>query len=394
LLPVLPPALLTLADGTVFQGISIGAAGHTVGEVVFNTALTGYQEILTDPSYCRQIVTLTYPHIGSYGVNEEDVEASKIHAAGLIVKDVPQRMSNFRASMTLPAYLQREGTVAIAGIDTRRLTRVLRTTGAQNGCISTFAAGHVVSQSDIDTALAHARAAPSMAGLDLAQVVSVNEPYAWTETEWTLGSGYGALADARFHVVAYDFGVKRNILRMLASRGCRVTVVPAKTAAAAVLALQPDGIFLSNGPGDPQPCDYAIAAAATLIDSGIPTFGICLGHQIMALASGAKTFKMKFGHHGANHPVKDLDSGRVSITSQNHGFAVDEKSLPANLRATHISLFDNTLQGLERTDRPAFCFQGHPEASPGPHDIAYLFDRFTTLMAAHQSHTTAEKNNA
>jgi carbamoyl-phosphate synthase small subunit len=394
LLPVLPPALLTLADGTVFQGISIGAAGHTVGEVVFNTALTGYQEILTDPSYCRQIVTLTYPHIGSYGVNEEDVEASKIHAAGLIVKDVPQRMSNFRASMTLPAYLQREGTVAIAGIDTRRLTRVLRTTGAQNGCISTFAAGHVVSQSDIDTALAHARAAPSMAGLDLAQVVSVNEPYAWTETEWTLGSGYGALADARFHVVAYDFGVKRNILRMLASRGCRVTVVPAKTAAAAVLAMQPDGIFLSNGPGDPQPCDYAIAAAATLIDSGIPTFGICLGHQIMALASGAKTFKMKFGHHGANHPVKDLDSGRVSITSQNHGFAVDEKSLPANLRATHISLFDNTLQGLERTDRPAFCFQGHPEASPGPHDIAYLFDRFTTLMAAHQSHTTAEKNNA
>jgi len=394
LLPVLPPALLTLADGTVFQGISIGAAGHTVGEVVFNTALTGYQEILTDPSYCRQIVTLTYPHIGSYGVNEEDVEASKIHAAGLIVKDVPQRMSNFRASMTLPAYLQREGTVAIAGIDTRRLTRVLRTTGAQNGCISTFAAGHVVSQSDIDTALAHARAAPSMAGLDLAQVVSVNEPYAWTETEWTLGSGYGALADARFHVVAYDFGVKRNILRMLASRGCRITVVPAKTAAAAVLALQPDGIFLSNGPGDPQPCDYAIAAAATLIDSGIPTFGICLGHQIMALASGAKTFKMKFGHHGANHPVKDLDSGRVSITSQNHGFAVDEKSLPANLRATHISLFDNTLQGLERTDRPAFCFQGHPEASPGPHDIAYLFDRFTTLMAAHQSHTTAEKNNA
>jgi len=394
LLPVLPPALLTLADGTVFQGISIGAAGHTVGEVVFNTALTGYQEILTDPSYCRQIVTLTYPHIGSYGVNEEDVEASKIHAAGLIVKDVPQRMSNFRASMTLPAYLQREGTVAIAGIDTRRLTRVLRTTGAQNGCISTFAAGHVVSQSDIDTALAHARAAPSMAGLDLAQVVSVNEPYAWTETEWALGSGYGALADARFHVVAYDFGVKRNILRMLASRGCRVTVVPAKTAAAAVLALQPDGIFLSNGPGDPQPCDYAIAAAATLIDSGIPTFGICLGHQIMALASGAKTFKMKFGHHGANHPVKDLDSGRVSITSQNHGFAVDEKSLPANLRATHISLFDNTLQGLERTDRPAFCFQGHPEASPGPHDIAYLFDRFTTLMAAHQSHTTAEKNNA
>jgi len=391
LLPVLPPALLTLADGTVFQGISIGAAGHTVGEVVFNTALTGYQEILTDPSYCRQIVTLTYPHIGSYGINEEDVEALKVHAAGLIVKDVPQRMSNFRASMTLPAYLQREGTVAIAGIDTRRLTRVLRTTGAQNGCISTFAVGHVISQSDIDTALARAQAAPSMAGLDLAQVVSVEQPYGWTETEWTLGSGYGALTNAQFHVVAYDFGVKRNILRMLASRGCRVTVVPAKTAASAVLALKPDGIFLSNGPGDPQPCDYAIAAAATLIDSGIPTFGICLGHQIMALASGATTFKMKFGHHGANHPVKDLDSGRVSITSQNHGFAVDEKSLPVTLRATHISLFDNTLQGLERTDKPAFCFQGHPEASPGPHDIAYLFDRFTTLMTAHK---TAEKNNA
>ena len=391
MLPVLPPALLTLADGTVFQGISIGAAGHTVGEVVFNTALTGYQEILTDPSYCRQIVTLTYPHIGSYGINEEDVEALKVHAAGLIVKDVPQRMSNFRASMTLPAYLQREGTVAIAGIDTRRLTRVLRTTGAQNGCISTFAVGHVISQSDIDTALARAQAAPSMAGLDLAQVVSVEQPYGWTETEWTLGSGYGALTNAQFHVVAYDFGVKRNILRMLASRGCRVTVVPAKTAASAVLALKPDGIFLSNGPGDPQPCDYAIAAAATLIDSGIPTFGICLGHQIMALASGATTFKMKFGHHGANHPVKDLDSGRVSITSQNHGFAVDEKSLPVTLRATHISLFDNTLQGLERTDKPAFCFQGHPEASPGPHDIAYLFDRFTTLMTAHK---TAEQNNA
>ena len=383
MLPVLPPALLTLADGTVFQGISIGAAGHTVGEVVFNTALTGYQEILTDPSYCRQIVTLTYPHIGSYGINEEDVEALKVHAAGLIVKDVPQRMSNFRASMTLPAYLQREGTVAIAGIDTRRLTRVLRTTGAQNGCISTFAVGHVISQSDIDTALARAQAAPSMAGLDLAQVVSVEQPYGWTETEWALGSGYGALSNAQFHVVAYDFGVKRNILRMLASRGCRVTVVPAKTAASAVLALKPDGIFLSNGPGDPQPCDYAIAAAATLIDSGIPTFGICLGHQIMALASGATTFKMKFGHHGANHPVKDLDSGRVSITSQNHGFAVDEKSLPVTLRATHISLFDNTLQGLERTDKPAFSFQGHPEASPGPQDIGYLFDRFIASMEAH-----------
>ncbi|MBP6902918.1 MAG: glutamine-hydrolyzing carbamoyl-phosphate synthase small subunit [Burkholderiaceae bacterium] len=382
MLPVLPPALLALADGTVFQGISIGAAGHTVGEVVFNTALTGYQEILTDPSYCRQIVTLTYPHIGNYGVNEEDVEAAKVHAAGLIIKDLPPRVSNFRAGLTLDQYLQREGTVAIAGLDTRRLTRVLREKGAQNGCITSFAVGHAISQADIDAAIAKAQAAPSMAGQDLAQVVTVNEPYAWTETEWALGTGYGQLgqADARFHVVAYDFGVKRNILRMLASRGCRVTVVPAQTPAAEVLKLHPDGIFLSNGPGDPEPCDYAIDAARTLIDSGIPTFGICLGHQIMALASGAKTFKMKFGHHGANHPVKDLDSGRVSITSQNHGFAVDETTLPANLRPTHVSLFDGTLQGLARTDRPAFCFQGHPEASPGPHDIAYLFERFVALM--------------
>jgi len=389
LLPALPPALLALADGTVFQGISIGAAGHTVGEVVFNTALTGYQEILTDPSYCRQIVTLTYPHIGNYGVNDEDVEATKVHAAGLIIKDLPLRVSNFRARRTLEAYLRDEGTVAIAGIDTRRLTRVLRTKGAQNGCITSFAAGHVIGQADIDAAIVRAQAAPSMAGQDLAKVVSVDKAYAWTETEWALGTGYGQVADAPFHVVAYDFGVKRNILRMLASRGCRVTVVPAQTSAADVLALKPDGIFLSNGPGDPEPCDYAIAAARTLIDSGIPTFGICLGHQIMALASGARTFKMKFGHHGANHPVKDLDSGRVSITSQNHGFAVDEKTLPANLRPTHVSLFDGTLQGLARTDKPAFCFQGHPEASPGPHDIAYLFDRFTTLMR-----TQAEKKNA
>jgi len=393
----------------VFQGHSIGAAGSTVGEVVFNTALTGYQEILTDPSYCRQLVTLTYPHIGSYGINQEDVEGSKVHAAGLIIKDLPLRMSNFRANLTLDAYLRREGTVAIAGIDTRRLTRCLRTTGAQNGCIATFAAGHIVTAADIAAAIARARSAPSMAGLDLAQVVTVNQPYAFTETEWVLGSGYGrmgegakvdegdvggegceASADGRFHVVAYDFGVKRNILRMLASRGCRVTVVPARTAAAEVLALKPDGIFLSSGPGDPAPCDYAIAAARSLIDTGIPTFGICLGHQIMALASGAKTFKMKFGHHGANHPVKDLDSGRVSITSQNHGFAVDETSLPANLRPTHVSLFDHTLQGLARTDKPAFCFQGHPEASPGPHDIAYLFDRFTALM----TQVKTEKTNA
>jgi carbamoyl-phosphate synthase small subunit len=380
LLPVLPLALLALADGTVFRGISIGAEGAAVGEVVFNTALTGYQEILTDPSYCRQIVTLTYPHIGNTGVNGEDVEASKVHAAGLIIKDLPPRASNFRRSAALDAYLKREGTVAIAGIDTRRLTRILRTHGAQNGCILALPAGAAVTSSHIEEALAAARRAPSMAGQDLAQVVSVREPYAWSETEWLLGVGYGRLESPRFHVVAYDFGVKRNILRMLASRGCRVTVVPATTPAADTLALKPDGIFLSNGPGDPEPCHYAIAAARTLIDSGLPTFGICLGHQIMALASGAKTFKMKFGHHGANHPVKDLDSGRVSITSQNHGFAVDEKTLPANLRATHVSLFDGTLQGLARTDRPAFCFQGHPEASPGPHDIGYLFDRFVALM--------------
>ena len=397
MLPVLPPAILALADGTVFQGISIGAAGSTVGEVVFNTALTGYQEILTDPSYCRQLVTLTYPHIGSYGINEEDVEAAKVYAAGLIVKDLPIRMSNFRAGLTLDAYLKREGTVALAGIDTRRLTRLLRSGGAQNGCITSFERGAAVSPADISAALERARAAPSMAGQDLAQVVSTGVAYEWTETEWVLGEGYGTLREPRCHVVAYDFGVKRNILRMLASRGCRVTVVPARTSAAEVLALRPDGVFLSNGPGDPQPCDYAIAAARTLIDSGLPTFGICLGHQIMALASGAKTFKMKFGHHGANHPVKDLDSGRVAITSQNHGFAVDEKSLPAHLRPTHVSLFDRTLQGLARTDKPAFCFQGHPEASPGPHDIAPLFDRFTALMTqaqAAKSASAAEKNHA
>jgi carbamoyl-phosphate synthase small subunit len=381
LLPVLPPALLALADGTVFRGTSIGAAGRTAGEVVFNTALTGYQEILTDPSYCRQIVTLTYPHIGNYGVNPEDVEATKVHAAGLIIKNLPLRVSNFRQAMTLPQYLEREGTVAISDIDTRRLTRVLRTTGAQNGVIAAFPVGHQISDDDIAAAVAEARGAPSMSGLDLAKVVSVREPYEWTETEWVLGSGYGQQSQPRFHVVAYDFGVKRNILRMLASRGCRITVVPAQTPAAEVMKLNPDGVFLSNGPGDPEPCDYAIEATRTLIDSGLPTFGICLGHQIMALASGAKTFKMKFGHHGANHPVKDLDTGRVSITSQNHGFAVDEKTLPANLRPTHVSLFDGTLQGLARTDKPAFCFQGHPEASPGPHDIAYLFDRFTALMA-------------
>jgi len=380
LLPQQAQALLALADGTVFKGVSIGADGHTVGEVVFNTALTGYQEILTDPSYCRQIVTLTYPHIGNYGVNREDVEATKVHAAGLVIKDLPILESNFRRTVGLSDYLKGEGTVAIAGIDTRRLTRVLRTTGAQNGCILALAAGEVVSPAHVDKAVSLAKAAPPMSGLDLAKVVSQTGTTEWTETEWSLDHGYGASKSPRFHVVAYDFGVKRNILRMLASRGCKVTVVPAQTGSADVLAHKPDGIFLSNGPGDPEPCDYAIRATRELIDAGIPTFGICLGHQIMALASGAKTFKMKFGHHGANHPVKDLDNGRVSITSQNHGFAVDEKTLPATLRATHISLFDGTLQGLARTDKPAFCFQGHPEASPGPHDIGYLFDRFIALM--------------
>ena len=380
MLPDLPPALLALADGTTFPGTSIGAPGHTVGEVVFNTALTGYQEILTDPSYCRQIVTLTYPHIGNTGVNAEDVESSRVHAAGLVIKDLPVRLSSFRATMSLAEYLQREGTVAIANIDTRRLTRLLRSQGAQNGCVVSFAPGTEVTAGHIADAIARARGAASMAGLDLARVVSVADPYEWTETEWQLGRGCGTLAQARHHVVAYDFGVKRNILRMLASRGCRVTVVPAQTPAAAVLALKPDGVFLSNGPGDPEPCDYAIQATREIIAAGTPTFGICLGHQIMALASGARTFKMKFGHHGANHPVKDLDSGRVSITSQNHGFAVDGKSLPATLRPTHVSLFDGTLQGVARTDRPAFSFQGHPEASPGPHDIGTLFDRFVALM--------------
>ncbi|MDZ7891838.1 MAG: glutamine-hydrolyzing carbamoyl-phosphate synthase small subunit [Rhodoferax sp.] len=375
-----PPAILALADGTVYVGNSIGAAGSTVGEVVFNTSMTGYQEILTDPSYCQQIVTLTYPHIGNSGVNPEDVESHKVFAAGLIIKDLPLVASNFRKTQTLTEYLVAEGTVAIANIDTRQLTRQLRTQGAQNGCIMALAAGESVTKEAIEKAVAAAKGAPSMAGLDLAKVVSSQVSYGWTEAEWTLGQGYGQQTAPKFHVVAYDFGVKKNILRMLAQRGCKVTVVPAQTPAADVLKLNPNGIFLSNGPGDPEPCDYAIAAAKELIETGTPTFGICLGHQIMALASGAKTFKMKFGHHGANHPVKDIDSGQVSITSQNHGFAVDEKTLPANLRATHVSLFDGTLQGLERTDKPAFCFQGHPEASPGPHDIGYLFDRFIREM--------------
>ena len=391
--PRFPHAILALADGTVFVGSSIGVASkvipHTFGEVVFNTSMSGYQEILTDPSYCQQIVTLTYPHIGNYGISEQDVESAKVNAAGLIIKDLPLIASNFRSTMSLTEYLVKEKTVAIADIDTRQLTRHLRTHGAQNGCILALAEGEVVTPALIAKAIALAKATPDMAGLDLAKVVSTTKTYAWTQTEWQLHNatldgkaGYSeqVAADAKFHVVAYDFGVKYNILRMLAERGCRVTVVPAQTSAADVLKLNPNGVFLSNGPGDPQPCDYAIAAAKELIETGIPTFGICLGHQIMALASGAKTFKMKFGHHGANHPVKDLDTGKVSITSQNHGFAVDEKSLPANLRATHVSLFDGTLQGLARTDKPAFCFQGHPEASPGPQDISYLFDRFVGLM--------------
>lgn len=385
----IPHAILALADGTVYVGSSIGAPGATIGEVVFNTSMTGYQEILTDPSYCQQIVTLTYPHIGNYGVNDQDVESDKVQAAGLVIKDLPLLASNFRCSQSLGEYLVAQGTVAIANVDTRQLTRQLRTQGAQNACILALAPGEVVTQDVKDRAVAQAKAAPSMAGQDLARVVSCKASYDWSQTEWALNHpqcdgqpGFGTQTEPRFHVVAYDFGVKKNILRMLAQRGCRVTVVPAQTPATDVLKHRPDGVFLSNGPGDPEPCDYAIAAAATLIESGIPTFGICLGHQIMALASGAKTFKMKFGHHGANHPVKDLATGHVCITSQNHGFAVDEKSLPANVRATHVSLFDGTLQGLERSDKPAFSFQGHPEASPGPQDIGYLFDRFITSMAA------------
>ena len=377
-----PPAILALADGSYFLGQSIGATRTTTGEVVFNTSMTGYQEILTDPSYRQQIVTLTYPHIGNVGVNDEDVESSKVQAAGLIIKDLPLLVSNFRAQRSLSDYLKAENTVAIAGIDTRKLTRILRTKGAQNGAIVGLPAGEQPTAARIDEALAAARNAPSMVGLDLAKVVSTQRPYDWNQTEWSIEGGFGTQDKPRFKVIAYDFGVKKNILRMLAARGCAVTVVPAQTPASEVLARKPDGVFLSNGPGDPEPCDYAIAAARELIDSGTPVFGICLGHQIMALACGAKTYKMKFGHHGANHPVKDLQDGRVSITSQNHGFAVDEKTLPANVRATHVSLFDGTLQGLAYVDKPAFCFQGHPEALPGPHDVGYLFDRFMEKMAA------------
>ncbi len=373
-MPEVQPALLALADGSVFHGASIGAEGLSVGEVVFNTALTGYQEILTDPSYFRQIVTLTYPHIGNYGINAEDVESARVYAAGLVVRDVPGRYSNFRADRSLGAYLRDAGVTAIADIDTRRLTRILREKGAQNGCLM---AGKI----DEAEALAAARAFPGLSGMDLAREVSCAQAYEWTEAQWKPGSGHGRGKADRFHVVAFDYGIKFNILRMLAERDCKVTVVPAQATAREVMAANPDGVLLSNGPGDPAPCDYAIRAIRELIDHKIPTFGICLGHQLLALASGARTVKMKFGHHGANHPVKDLATGRVAITSQNHGFAVDAGSLPDNLRATHVSLFDGSLQGMARTDAPVFSFQGHPEASPGPHDIGYLFDRFTALMA-------------
>ena len=368
-------ALLALADGTVFRGRSIGAAATAVGEVVFNTAMTGYQEILTDPSYCRQIVTLTYPHIGNTGVNDEDPESPRVFAEGLIVRDVPRRQSNWRAGADLSSYLREHNIPGIADIDTRKLTRLLREKGAQNGCLM---AGAI----DERAALAKAREFPGLAGMDLAKVVSAREPYEWTEGHWQLGKGYNRLDNPKTHVVAFDYGIKRNILRLLAERGSRVTVVPASTPAREALRLKPDGIFLSNGPGDPEPCDYAIEAIGEILDATrLPVFGICLGHQLMGLASGAKTLKMKFGHHGANHPVKDLDTGQVVITSQNHGFAVDPSTLRANLRPTHVSLFDGSLQGLARTDRAAFCFQGHPEASPGPHDIGYLFDRFAKLMS-------------
>jgi carbamoyl-phosphate synthase small subunit len=380
------PAILALADGSIFQGFSIGALGQKTGEVVFNTAMTGYQEILTDPSYSRQIVTLTYPHIGNTGVNPEDVESFRIHAAGLIIRDLPLLASNFRSTQSLSDYLKSENIIGIAGIDTRKLTRILREKGAQSGAIL---AGEDATAAK---ALELANSFPGLAGMDLAKVVSTAKSYEWTETEWTLGDGYGQQAKPKFHVVAFDFGVKFNILRMLAARGCKVTVLPAQASAADALALNPDGIFLSNGPGDPEPCDYAIAATKELIERGIPTFGICLGQQIMALASGAKTMKMKFGHHGANHPVQDLDTKQVMITSQNHGFAVDVTSLPANCRVTHVSLFDGSLQGFTRTDQPAFCFQGHPEASPGPHDIAPLFDRFIGLMEHANAQTMMEKN--
>jgi len=367
-------ALLALEDGTLFRGVAIGAEGCSVGEVVFNTSMTGYQEILTDPSYARQIVTLTYPHIGNVGINQEDVESRGLFASGLVVRDVPNRLSNWRATQSLSDYLVEHQIIGIAGIDTRKLTRILRDQGAQRGCLM---AGPSVNEGD---ALAAARAFPGLQGMDLAKEVTASSSYSWSEGSWRLGEGYGAVDSGQFHVVAYDFGVKRNILRLLADRGCRLTVVPATTSADAVLNLNPDGIFLSNGPGDPEPCDYAIAAIKVFLDRRIPVFGICLGHQLLGLAAGARTVKMKFGHHGANHPVQELSSGRVLITSQNHGFAVDESSLPDHVRPTYRSLFDGSLQGIELTDRPAFSFQGHPEASPGPHDLKPLFDRFVDQM--------------
>jgi len=369
------PALLALEDGSLFRGQGIGITGQSVGEVVFNTALTGYQEILSDPSYARQIITLTYPHIGNTGTTDEDMEAATVHAAGLVIRDLPLLHSSWRAQQSLPEFLHSNNVVAVAGIDTRRLTRLLREKGAQNGCI---VAGPGI---DAEAAVAAARAFPGLKGMDLAREVTTGKPYPWREGTWTLGQGHRTPGDARFRVVAYDFGVKRNILRMLADRGCDITVVPATTPAAQVLDTAPDGVFLSNGPGDPEPCDYAINAIREILARKLPVFGICLGHQLLALASGAPTMKMKFGHHGANHPVQDLDTRQVLITSQNHGFAVDDGKLPDNLRITHRSLFDGSIQGLARTDVPAFCFQGHPEASPGPHDVAYLFDRFISLMS-------------
>lgn len=372
-IPVTQAAILVLEDGTVFEGESVGAPGLSVGEVVFNTAMTGYQEVLTDPSYARQMVTLTYPHIGNTGMTDQDNEASKVWSAGLIVRDVPRRPSNWRSQVSLQDWLIQRGVVAIAGIDTRKLTRILREKGAQNGALM---AGDI----DVEKALEAARKFPGLKGMDLAKVVTTEKTYTWTEGQLDLDANAFVSVPSRFKVVAYDFGVKTNILRMLAERGCEVTVVPAQTPAAEVLALKPDGVFLSNGPGDPEPCDYAIEAIKTFIDVKIPTFGICLGHQLLGLASGAQTMKMGHGHHGANHPVQDLDSGRVMITSQNHGFAIDEATLPPTLRVTHRSLFDGTNQGVARTDVPAFSFQGHPEASPGPTDVGPLFDRFVALM--------------
>jgi carbamoyl-phosphate synthase small subunit len=373
------PALLALADGSIFRGTSIGAEGVSTGEVVFNTALTGYQEILTDPSYAEQIVTLTYPHIGNVGCNPEDEESGRVWARGLVIRDLPLIASNFRSTEDLATYLKRHNIVGLADIDTRRLTRVLREKGAQNGCLM---AGDAIDEAK---ALELARAWPGLKGMDLAKVVSTDKPYPFTEGAWRLGAGFSGKVASTFKVVAYDFGVKRNILRMLVERGCDLTVVPAQTPASEVMAMKPDGVFLSNGPGDPEPCDYAIKAIQDIIAAGVPIFGICLGHQLLALASGAKTLKMKFGHHGANHPVQETDTKRVMITSQNHGFAADEATLPANVRVTHKSLFDGSLQGIARTDVPAFSFQGHPEASPGPHDAADLFDQFIALMAENKN---------